>query len=253
MYWQGESPLDLWSGPQTGPVCAAAWVGTSELGPRPRGTSALATWGCARHATHRLPLTAADMPTCPAAGLDGCNSTTLVLVGEALSGNNSFVSPLVSSFTKQYKPQDILLTAKQGIVIPPTAADAAAAAASSNPDSAWLGCIVAPNAAMAGTLVEVRRAGRGAGCCARALETRQFASLAAVCSKGPSELGWCSWRPHPSHHCPSPLSRCWMACPPPWPAAAHAAPRAPAPRMCGTSAPALAAASTPWPGSVQST
>lgn len=79
----------------------------------------------------------------------------LVLVGEALADNNSYVSPLVSSFTKQYEPQDILLTAREGTVIPPTAAETAAAAAGGDPDTAWLGCIVAANAAMAGTLVEV--------------------------------------------------------------------------------------------------
>jgi len=90
----------------------------------------------------------------------------MVLVGEGLAGNNSFVSPLVSSLTKQFQPQDILLTPREGTVVPPTAAEAAAAAASSNPDTAWLGCIVVANAVMSGTLVAVRRAGtrtRGEG------------------------------------------------------------------------------------------
>lgn len=88
-------------------------------------------------------------------GLDGCGSTLMVLVGEGLADNNSFVSPFVSSFTKMYEPQAILLTSEEGTVTPPTDAEAAAAAASGDLDTAWLGCIVAANAVMAGTFVQV--------------------------------------------------------------------------------------------------
>lgn len=87
----------------------------------------------------------------------------LVLVSQGLSPNNSFVSPLVSSYTKRGASQDLLVQATEGTVIPPTAAELEAAAASSDPDSAWLGCIVAPRAVMAGALVEVRATEEGLG------------------------------------------------------------------------------------------
>ncbi len=103
------------------------------------------------------------LPSRPGTGVDGCGSMLLVLVSQGLSPNNSFVSPLVSSYTKRGASQDLLVQATEGTVIPPTAAELEAAAASSDPDSAWLGCIVAPRAVMAGALVEVRATEEGLG------------------------------------------------------------------------------------------
>lgn len=97
----------------------------------------------------------------PHTGLDGCGPAAFVLTSEAPSPNNTFVSPVVSSFAKRGSPQDVVLLASEGTVIPPTAAEAEAAAASTDPDSAWLGCIIAPHTIMAGTLVQVRAAGGG--------------------------------------------------------------------------------------------
>ena len=104
-------------------------------------------------------LTAATaLPLC-AAGLDGCSPPAYVLTSEAAAANNSntFVSPTVSSYTKRGSPEEVALRASEGTVFPPTAAEAEAAAASPDPDSAWLGCIIAPNAIMAGKFVQVRR------------------------------------------------------------------------------------------------
>jgi hypothetical protein len=88
-------------------------------------------------------------------GTDGCGPAAFVLTSEAPAANNTFVSPVVSSYAKRGSPQEVVLRASEGTVIPPTAAEAEAAAASPDPDSAWLGCIIAPHTIMAGTLVQV--------------------------------------------------------------------------------------------------
>lgn len=105
----------------------------------------------------------ADPPAVPVLrfrpGLDGCSPPAYVLTSEAAAANNSntFVSPTVSSYTKRGSPEEVALRASEGTVFPPTAAEVEAAAARPDPDSAWLGCIIAPNAIMAGKLVQVQR------------------------------------------------------------------------------------------------
>lgn len=120
--------------------------------------------------------TPAPRPLAP--GTDGCGAPMLVLLSAAPAADNSVVSPTASTYTRLAlaSPSDLVLRAADGSVIPPTAAEAAAAAASPAPDTAWLGCIVAGHAIMAGNVAGVVDGVPSALACCRACRARGAAA-----------------------------------------------------------------------------
>ncbi len=162
VFWNGEAAAAGQRGGRGGSEKCAGGGKTEMMwsGPKCR---VLAT--CCLVQAAEAPFTPCPTPAARlGAGTNGCGAPAFVLTSEAPTGNNTLVSPLVSSYAKRGSPQDVVLRASEGSVIPPTAAELEAAAASSEPDSAWLGCIIAPHTIMAGTLVQVRARRKGWGC-----------------------------------------------------------------------------------------
>ncbi|PSC73227.1 serine threonine-kinase [Micractinium conductrix] len=90
-------------------------------------------------------------------GLDGCSQPVSLLVHDSLTQSGAFVSPTVATLSRidtgSLRETTLMASDNATVVLPPVEQLPADATEISN--TTWLGCIITPNALMAGDVVEV--------------------------------------------------------------------------------------------------